>query len=126
MQMEEHYLNTTFMSDLRATIFQKKHNMTQEVARQGVLKDKIDSIIKECDPLVERIKEYNKKEKITEEEAKDCDELKEKLVERWRLKKYYQDQFNDSEGDLAKFMKELDTLRGLLAHIELCHPNVAQ
>ena len=119
-------MNTTFMSDLRATIFQKKHNVTREVARQGVLKDKIDSIIKECDPLVERIKEYNKKEKMTEEEAKDCDELKEKLVERWRLKKYYQDQFNDSEGDLAKFMKELDTLRGLLAHIELCHPNVAQ
>ena len=114
------------MSDLRATIFQKKHNVTREVARQGVLKDKIDSIIKECDPLVERIKEYNKKEKMTEEEAKDCDELKEILVERWRLKKYYQDQFNDSEGDLAKFMKELDTLGGLLAHIELCHPNVAQ
>ena len=45
--MEEHYLNTTFMSDLRATIFQKKHNMTREVARQVVLKDKIDSIIKE-------------------------------------------------------------------------------
>ena len=126
MQMEEHYLNTTFMSDLRVTIFQKKHNVTQEVARQGVLKDKIDSIIKECDALVERIKKYNKKEKMTEEEAKDCDELKEKLVERWRLKKYYQDQFNDSEGDLAKFMKELDTLQGLLAHIELCHPNVAQ
>ena len=114
------------MSDLRATIFQKKHNITQEVARQGVLKDKIDSIIKDRDPLGERIKEYNKKEKLTEEEAKDCDELKEKLVERWRLKKYYQDQLNDSEGDLAKFMKELDTLRGLLARIELCHPNVAQ
>ena len=124
--MAEHYLITTFMSDLRATIFQKKHNVIREVARQGVLKDKIDSIIKECDPLVERIKEYNKKEKLTEEEAKDSDELKEKLVERWRLKKYYQDQFNDSEVDLAKFMKELDTLRGLLARIGLCHPNVVQ
>ena len=108
--MEEHYLNTTFMSDLRAMIFQKKHNVTQEVARQGVLKDKIDSIIKECDPLVERIKEYNNKEKLTEEEAKDRDELKEKLVKRWRLKKYYQDECNDSEKDLAKFVKELDTL----------------
>ena len=126
MQTEENYLNMTFISDLRVTIFQKKHYVTREVARQGVLKDKIDSIIKECDPLVERIKEYNNKEKLTEEEAKDRDELKEKLVERWRLKKYYQDQCNDSEKDLAKFMKELDTLRGLLAHIELCLPNVAQ
>ena len=74
------------MSDLRATIFQKKHNVTREVARQGVLKDKIDSIIKECYPLVERIKKYNKKEKLTEEEAKGSDELKEKLVERWKVK----------------------------------------
>ena len=71
------------------------------MARQGVLKDKIDSIIKECDPLVERIKEYNNKEKLTEEEAEDRDELKEKLVKRWRLKKYYQDEYNDSEKDLT-------------------------
>ena len=124
--MEEHYLNTTFMSDLRATIFSKQHNMTREVARQGVLKEKINSIIKECKPLISQIKEYNKKEKLTEEEAKDREEVKEKLVERWRFKKYYQDECNDSEKDLVKFMKELDTLRGLLAHIELCHPNVTE
>ena len=96
------------------------------MARQGVLKDRIDSIIKECDPLVERIKEYNNKEKLTEEEAKDRDELKEKLVERWRFKKYYDDEFKDSKQSCVKFMTELDTLRGLLAHIELCHPNVAE
>ena len=114
------------MSDLRADIFLKKHAVTQEIARQAVLKEKKDSIIKECDPLVERIKEYNNKEKLTEEEAKDREELKEKLVERWRLKKYYEDECKDSEKDLVKFMTELDTLRGLLAHIELCHPNVAE
>ena len=68
----------------------KQQNVTREVARQGVLKEKIDSIIKECDLLVERIKEYNNKEKLTEEEAKDREELKEKLVERWRFKKYYE------------------------------------
>ena len=96
------------------------------MARQGVLKEKIDSIIKECDPLVERIKEYNNKEKLTEKEAKDREELKEKLVERWRFKKYYQDECNDNNKDLIKFMKELDTLRGLLAHIELCRPNVPE
>ena len=114
------------MSDLRAMIFLKQHNMTREVARQGVLKEKLDSIIKECDLLVERIKEYNNKEKLTEEEAKDRDKLKEKLVERWRFKKYYEDECNDSKKDLVKFMTELDTLQGLLAHIELCHPNVAE
>ena len=113
------------MSDLRVDIFLKQHNMTREVARQGVLKEKIDSIIKECDPLVERIKEYNNKEKLTEEEAKDREELREELVERWRLKKYYEDECKDSEKDLIKFMTELDTLQGVLAHIELCHPNVA-
>ena len=32
----------------------------------------------------------------------------------------------NSEKDLVKFMTELDTLQGLLAHIELCHPNVAE
>ena len=80
--MEEHYLNTTFMSDLRATILSKQHNVTLEVARQGVLKGKINSIIKECEPLISRIKEYNNKEKLTEEEAKGREELKEKLVER--------------------------------------------
>ena len=58
------------------------------MARQGVLKEKIYSIIKECEPLISRIKEYNNKEKLTEEEAKDREELKEKLVERWRFKKY--------------------------------------
>ena len=124
--MEEHYLNTTFMSDLRGTIFSKQHNVTQEVARQGVLKEKINSIIKECEPLISQIKEYNNKEKLTEEEAKDREELKDKLVERWRFKKYYQDECYDSEKDLVKFMKELDTLRGLLAHIELCHLNVTE
>ena len=114
------------MSDLRATIFLKQHNVTREVARQGVLKEKIDSIIKECDLLVERIKEYNNKEKLTEEEAKDREELKEKLVERWRFKKYYEDECNDSKKDLIKFMTALDTLQGLLVHIELCHPSVAE
>ena len=76
--------------------------------------------------MVERIKEYNNKEKLTEEDAKDREELKEKLVERWRFKKYYEDECNDSEKDLIKFMTELDTLQGLLAHIELCHPYVAE
>ena len=80
------------MSDLRADIFLKQHDVTQEIARQAVLKEKNDSIIKECDLLVEGIKEYNNKEKLTEEEAKDREELKEKLVERWRLKKYYEDE----------------------------------
>ena len=80
------------------------------MARQGVLKEKTDSIKKECGPLVSRIKEYNNKEKLTEEEAKDREKLKEKLVERWRFKKYYQDECNNSEKDLIKFMKELDTL----------------
>ena len=63
-------MNMTFMSDLRADIFFKQHDMTGEIARQAVLKEKTDSIIKECDLLVERIKEYNNKEKLTEEEAK--------------------------------------------------------
>ena len=124
--MEQHYLNTTFMSDLRVDIFLKQHDVTQEIARQTVLKEKTDSIIKECDTLVERIKEYNNKEKLTEEEAKDREELKEKLVERWRFKKCYDDEFKDSKESCIKFMTELDTLRGLLAHIELCHPNVAE
>ena len=124
--MEEHYLNTTFMSDLRVNIFLKQHDVTREIARQTVLKEKTDSIIKECDALVERVKEYNNKEKLTEEEAKDRDELKEKLVERWRFKKYYDDEFKDSKQSCVKFMTELDTLQGLLAHIELCHPNVAE
>ena len=124
--MEQHYLNTTFMSDLRADIFLKQHDMTREIARQTVLKEKTDSIIKECDALFERVKEYNNKEKLTEEEAKDREELKEKLVERWRFKKYYDDEFKDSKESCVKFMMELDTLQGLLAHIELCHPNVAE
>ena len=114
------------MSDLRADIFLKQHDVTREIARQTVLKEKTDSIIKECDALVERVKEYNNKEKLTEEEAKDREELKEKLFERWRLKKYYDDEFKDSKESCVKFMTELDTLRGLLAHIELCHPNVAE
>ena len=124
--MEQHYLNTTFMSDLRADIFLKQHDVTREIARQTVFKEKTDSIIKECDALVERVKEYNNKEKLTEEEAKDREELKEKLVERWRFKKYYDDEFKDSKESCIKFMTELDTLQGLLAHIELCHPNVAE
>ena len=124
--MEQHYLNTTFMSHLRADIFLKQHDVTREIARQTVLKDKTDSIIKECDMLVKRIKEYNNKEKLTEEEAKDREELQEKLVERWRFKKYYDDEFKDSKESCVKFMTELDTLQGLLAHIELCHPNVAE
>ena len=78
--MEEPYLNITFMSDLRAMIFWKQQNVTRELSKQAVLKEKKDSIIKECDPLVERIKEYNNKEKLTEGEAKDREELKEKLV----------------------------------------------
>ena len=98
------------MSDLRADIFLKQHDVTREIARQTVLKEKTDSIIKECDALVERVKEYNNKEKLTEEEAKDRDELKEKLVERWRFKKYYDDEFKDSKESCVKFMMELDTL----------------
>ena len=76
--------------------------------------------------MVERVKEYNNKEKLTEEEAKDREELKEKFVERWRFKKYYDDEFKDSKESCVKFMMELDTLRGLLGHIELCYPNVAE
>ena len=113
------------MSDLKALIFTKQHDVIWALAKRDALNQKKDYIIKECDPLVEKIKEYDNKEQMTEQEAKDREEMKEKVVERWRFKLYYQDEAEKSEKDLLKFTTELDTLRGQLLHIELCHNNVA-
>ena len=123
--MEGHYLNTTYVSDLKALIFTRQHDVIRALAKRDALNQKKEDIIKECEPWLEKIKEYNNKEQLTKEEVKDREELKEKVVERWRFKLYYQDEAEKSEKDLVKFSTELDTLRGQLFHIELCYPNVA-
>ena len=122
--MEGHYLNTTYVSDLKALIFARQHDVIRALAKRDVLNQKKEDIIKECEPWLEKIKEYDNKEQLTEEEVKDREELKEKVVERWRFKLYYQDEAEKSEKDLVKFSTELNTLSGQLFHIELCHPNV--
>ena len=123
--MEGQYLNTTYVSDLKALIFTRQHDVIRALAKRDTLNQKKEDIIKECEPWLEKIKEYDNKEQLTEEEVKYREELKEKVVERWRFKLYYQDEAEKSEKDLVKFSTELDTLRGQLFHIELCHPNVA-
>ena len=122
----EQLVASKYVSDLRELIFLKKHNVVRELARQQVVKERIQSIINECDPIISKIKEYDNKAQLSEQEAKEKDELKEKLVERWRVKLYYQNELKESEKDLVQFQTELDDLRGQLAHIELCHPDVAK
>ena len=118
----ENYLSTQYVSDLRELIFLKQH----ELARQQVVKERKESIIKECDPIVSKIKEYDNKDQLSEQEAKEREELQEKLVEKWKFKLYYQDELKDNETELVRFQMEFDALRAQLAHIELCHPDMAE
>ena len=53
----QHYLGTQYVSDLRELIFLKQHDVVRELARQQVVKERIESIVKECDPIVSKIKE---------------------------------------------------------------------
>ena len=122
----EQLVASKYVSDLRELIFLKQHDVVRELARQQVVKERIQSIINECDPIISKIKEYDNKAQLSEQEAKEKEELKEKLVERWRFKLYYQNELKESEKDLVQFQTELDALRGQLAHIELCHPDVAK
>ena len=122
----EQLVASKYVSDLRELIFLKKHNVVRELARQQVVKERIQSIINECDPIISKIKEYDNKAQLSEQEAKEKDELKEKLVERWRVKLWYQNELKESEKDLVQFQTELDDLQGQLVHIELCHPDVAK
>ena len=115
-----------YVSDLRELIFLKQHDVVRELARQQVVKERIESIINECDPIISKIKEYDNKAQLSEQEAKEKEELKEKLVEWWRFKLYYQNELKESEKDLVQFQTELDALRGQLVHIELYHPDVAK
>ena len=122
----EHYLGTQYVADLRELIFLKQHDVVRELARQQVVKERIESIVKECDPIVSKIKEYDNKDDLSEQERKEREELQEKLVEKWKFKLYYQDELKNAEKQLVRFQSELDELRAQLAHIELCHPEVAE
>ena len=122
----EQLVASKYVSDLRQLIFLKKHDVVREVARQQVVKERIESIINECDPMISKIKEIDNKAQLSEQEAKEKEELKEKLVERWRVKLYYQNELKQSEKDLVQFQTQLDDLQGQLTHIELCHPDVAK
>ena len=122
----EQLVASKYVSDLRELIFLKQHDVVHELARQQVVKERIESIINECDPIISKIKEYDNKAQLSEQEAKEKEELKEKLVERWRVKLYYQNELKQSEKDLVQFQTQLDALRGQLTHIELCHPDVAK
>ena len=118
----EHYLGTQYVSDLRELIFLKQHDVVRELARQQVVKERIESIVKECDPIVSKIKEYDNKDDLSEQERKEREELQEKLVEKWNFKLYYYDELKNAEKQLVRFQSELDELRAQLAHIELSHP----
>ena len=118
----EHYLGTQYVSDLRELIFLKQHDVVRELARQQVVKERIESIVKECDPIVSKIKEYDNKDDLSEQERKEREELQEKLVEKWDFKLYYHDELKNTEKQLVRFQSELDELRAQLAHIELSHP----
>ena len=122
----EQLVASKYVSDLRELIFLKKHDVVRELARQQVVKERIESIINECDPIMSKIKEYDNKAQLSEQEAKEKEELKEKLVERWRFKLYYENELKQSQKDLFQFQTELDALRGQLLHIEVCHPDVAK
>ena len=104
----KHYLGTQYVSDLRGLIFLKQHDVVRELARQQVVKERIESIVKECDPIVSKIKEYDNKDQLSEQEAKKKDQLKEKIFEKWRVKLYYVNELTHSEKELHRFQTELD------------------
>ena len=64
----EHCLGTQYVSDLRELNFSKQHDIVRELARQQVVKDRIESIVKECDTIVSKIKEYDNKDQLSEQE----------------------------------------------------------
>ena len=53
--MEEHYKRTNYLDDLRALIFESRHELVKCQAELNVLSTRIPDIQKKCDKLAEDI-----------------------------------------------------------------------
>ena len=117
--MEHHYLQNNFKQDLDAIIHSHSMDLTALLAERNVLQNIIKEEKEICDDLAKSIK-------ICDEQGDDCDaekriELCEKLIDRWAKIRCFEQKLNMKDSDFENVIKELDQLKQMKLHVEICH-----
>ena len=117
--MEHHYLQTNFNQDLDAIIHSRTMDMTALLAERNVLQNIIKEEKEICDDLAKSIK-------ICDEQGDDCDaekriELCEKSIDRWAKLRWFEQKLKMKDIDFENVIKELDQLKQMKLHAEICH-----
>ena len=106
--MEEHYKRTNYLDDLRALIFESRHELVKCQAELNVLSTRIPDIQKKCDKLAEDICEAkNSGESPSSERVQ---KLTEELVGLFAYLHFLRDREETAKKRLDETRNKLDIL----------------
>lgn len=109
--MAENNLYPEFESDLDALIFEQKHKVVRSLAEVDVLSKALPKQKEKCDEIVENLKK----------ESGDKEFLQKELLHNWSGVKYYTEQKERAEKELAEHFQVLHKLQAQKEHFLSVH-----